>query len=160
MPSARTADIRGSTVTFYLPCPLRTGTRGRIQVHIVTLLFGVFAVLIIIIVLSSLISIQQSDTIRDHVLKGKLISEISDELNTARRNRLTYQINHDENALQANKIAIEKMDQKAESGQTFTWDSDARVLLDELRSSFPYSDSAQRPTSKNITQQRIKTEVI
>ncbi|SCC23338.1 methyl-accepting chemotaxis protein-2, aspartate sensor receptor [Kosakonia oryzendophytica] len=100
-------------------------------------LFGGFAILIIIIVLSSLISIQQSDTIRDHALKGKLISEISDDLNTARRNRLTYQINHDESALQANRVAIEKMDQKAESGLTFTWDSDARVLFDELRSAIP-----------------------
>lgn len=100
-------------------------------------LFGGFAVLIVIIVLSSLISIQQSGNIRDHALKGKLINEISTELNTARRNRLTYQLNHDEKSLQANKVAIEKMDQKAITGLDFTWDSDARVLFEELRSSIP-----------------------
>ncbi|SFE58674.1 methyl-accepting chemotaxis protein-2, aspartate sensor receptor [Phytobacter palmae] len=100
-------------------------------------LFGGFAVLILIIVLSSLISIQQSFSIRDHALKGKLINEISTDLNTARRNRLTYQLNHDEKSLQANRVAIEKMDQKAITGLDFTWDSDARVLFDELRSSIP-----------------------
>lgn len=106
-------------------------------------LFGGFTVLIIIIVLSSLISIQQSDTIRAHALKGKLINEISTELNTARRNRLTYQINHDESALQANKVAIEKMGQKAISGEEFTWDSDARVLFDELRNTIPVYASSR-----------------
>lgn len=100
-------------------------------------LFGGFAVLIVIIVLSSLISIQQSASIREHALKGKLISEISTELNTARRNRLTYQLNHDEKSLQANRVAIDKMDQKAITGLDFTWDSDARVLFDELRTSIP-----------------------
>ncbi|PDO89790.1 MULTISPECIES: methyl-accepting chemotaxis protein [Kosakonia] len=100
-------------------------------------LFGGFAVLIIIIVLSSLISIQQSSNIRDHALKGKLINEISTELNTARRNRLTYQLNHDEKSLEANKVAIEKMDQKAVTGLDYTWDDDARVLFDELRSTIP-----------------------
>ncbi|MDD7994901.1 HAMP domain-containing protein [Kosakonia radicincitans] len=100
-------------------------------------LFGGFAVLIVIIVLSSLISIQQSANIRDHALKGKLINEISTELNTARRSRLNYQLNHDETSLQANKVAIEKMDQKAITGLDFTWDSDARVLFDELRNTIP-----------------------
>lgn len=100
-------------------------------------LFGGFAVLIVIIVMSSLISIQQSSNIRDHALKGKLINEISTELNTARRNRLTYQLNHDEKSLEANKAAIEKMDQKAITGLDFTWDNDARVLFDELRSTIP-----------------------
>jgi len=100
-------------------------------------LFGGFAVLIVIIVLSSLISIQQSANIRDHALKGKLINEISTELNTARRSRLNYQLNHDETSLQANKVAIEKMDQKAITGLDFTWDSDARVLFEELRSTIP-----------------------
>ncbi|MGY5955804.1 methyl-accepting chemotaxis protein [Kosakonia sp. BK9b] len=106
-------------------------------------LFGGFAILIIIIILSSLISIQQSDTIRDHALKGKLINEISDQLNTARRNRLTYQINHDEKALQANRDAIEAMDQKAIGGLNFTWDSDARVMFDELRSTIPLYASSR-----------------
>ncbi|ANR77170.1 chemotaxis protein [Kosakonia sacchari] len=100
-------------------------------------LFGGFAVLIIIIVLSSLISIQQSSNIRDHALKGKLINEISTELNTARRNRLTYQLNHDEKSLEANKVAIAKMDQKAITGLDYTWDDDARVLFDELRNTIP-----------------------
>ncbi|SCC65315.1 methyl-accepting chemotaxis protein-2, aspartate sensor receptor [Kosakonia oryziphila] len=100
-------------------------------------LFGGFAVLIVIIVLSSLISIQQSGNIRDHALKGALINEISTELNTARRSRLTYQLNHDDKSLQANKTAIEKMDQKAIAGLDFTWDSDARVLFEELRSTIP-----------------------
>ena len=93
-------------------------------------LFGGFAVLIIIIVLSSLISIQQSSNIRDHALKGKLINEISTELNTARRNRLTYQLNHDEKSLEANKVAIEKMDQKAVTGLDYTWDDDADNIGD------------------------------
>lgn len=106
-------------------------------------LFGGFAVLIVIIVLSSLISIQQSASIREHALKGKLINEISVELNTARRNRLTYQLNHDENALQANKVAIKKMDQKAIAGQDFNWDSDARVMFDKLRTTIPLYASSR-----------------
>ncbi len=100
-------------------------------------LFGGFTVLIIIIVCSSLISIVQSDSIREHALKGKLISEISDQLNIARRNRLMYQLNHDETALLSNKTAIEKMHQIAEQGQNFTWDKDAKILFDELRSAIP-----------------------
>lgn len=104
-------------------------------------LFGGFAILIAIIIVSSLISIQQADTIRDHALKGKLISEISDDLNTARQNRITYQVSHDEKALQANKEALDKMAQKVVSGETFTWDADARILFDSLRTAIPaYSD--------------------
>ncbi|WBU51333.1 methyl-accepting chemotaxis protein [Kosakonia pseudosacchari] len=130
-------------------------------------LFGGFAVLIIIIVLSSLISIQQSSNIRDHALKGKLINEISTELNTARRNRLTYQLNHDEKSLEANKVAIAKMDQKAITGLDYTWDDDARVLFDELRSTIP-DYATHRDTfvklekvtveqSKNLTSADMKT---
>ncbi|MGK9175214.1 methyl-accepting chemotaxis protein [Yokenella regensburgei] len=100
-------------------------------------LFGGFTVLIIIIVLSSLISIVQSDTIRNHALKGKLINEISDELNTARRNRLIYQLNHEDAALQNNIAAIRKMDQIAFKGQNFTWDKDAGILFKELRDTIP-----------------------
>lgn len=130
-------------------------------------LFGGFAVLIVIIVLSSLISIQQSANIREHALKGKLINEISTELNTARRNRLTYQLNHDEKSLQANRVAIDKMDQKAITGLDFTWDSDARVLFDELRSTIP-DYATHRDTfvkleqvtvekSQNLTSPALKT---
>lgn len=114
-------------------------------------LFGGFAVLIVIIVLSSLISIQQSFSIRDHALKGKLINEISTELNTARRNRLTYQLNHDEKSLLANKTAIENMGQKAVTGLNFTWDDDARVLFDELRSTIP-EYASQRDTFVKLEQ--------
>lgn len=104
-------------------------------------LFGGFAILIAIIIVSSLVSIQQADTIRDHALKGKLISEMSDDLNTARRNRITYQVSHDEKALQANKDALDRMAQKVVSGETFTWDTDARILFDSLRTAIPaYSD--------------------
>lgn len=130
-------------------------------------LFGGFAVLIVIIVLSSLISIQQSASIREHALKGKLINEISTELNTARRNRLTYQLNHDKKSLQANRVAIDKMDQKAITGLDFTWDSDARVLFDELRSTIP-DYATHRDTfvkleqvtvekSQNLTSPALKT---
>ncbi|VTP14673.1 Methyl-accepting chemotaxis protein III [Phytobacter ursingii] len=130
-------------------------------------LFGGFAVLIVIIVLSSLISIQQSFSIRDHALKGKLIDEISTELNAARRNRLTYQLNHDDKSLQANKVAIDKMEQKAVKGLDFTWDSDARVLFDDLRSSIP-DYATHRDTfvkleqvtvekSQNLTSPALKT---
>ncbi|SFT96561.1 methyl-accepting chemotaxis protein-2, aspartate sensor receptor [Kosakonia arachidis] len=100
-------------------------------------LFGGFSVLIVIIVLSSLVSIQQSANIRDHALKGQLINDISAELNTARRNRLTYQLSHDEKSLQGNKDAIAKMDQKAVAGLDFTWDNEARILFEELRSTIP-----------------------
>lgn len=100
-------------------------------------LFGGFALLITIIIISSFISIQQSATIRDHALKGTLISEINDELNTARRYRLTYQISHDEKALQANKIAIDKLDNKAIEGESLNWDNDARILFVELRDVIP-----------------------
>lgn len=104
-------------------------------------LFGGFAILIAIIIVSSLVSIQQADTIRDHALKGKLISEMSDDLNTARRNRITYQVSHDEKALQANKEALDRMAQKVVSGETFTWDTDARILFDSLRTAIPaYAD--------------------
>ncbi|WP_039056488.1 methyl-accepting chemotaxis protein [Enterobacter sp. Bisph1] len=106
-------------------------------------LFGGFAVLIVIIVLSSLISIQQSSTIRDHALKGKLIGDISYDLNTARRNRLTYQLNHDEKALQANRDAIAQMDLKATEGMNFSWDSDAQVMFDELRTTIPLYASSR-----------------
>lgn len=104
-------------------------------------LFGGFAILIAIIIVSSLVSIQQADTIRDHALKGKLISEMSDDLNTARRNRITYQVSHDEKALQANKDALDRIAQKVVNGETFTWDTDARTLFDSLRTAIPaYSD--------------------
>jgi len=130
-------------------------------------LFGGCAVLIVIIVLSSLISIQQSASIREHALKGKLISEISTELNTARRNRLNYQLTHDDKSLQANKVAIDKMDQKAVTGLDFTWDNDARVLFNDLRSTIP-DYATHRDTfvkleqvtvekSQNLTSPTLKT---
>lgn len=100
-------------------------------------LFGGFAILIIIIVLSSLLSILQSDTIRDHALKGQLINDVNDELNIARRNRIAYQLTHDEVSLQANKSAIENMEKITAEGSNFTWDTDARVLFDALRRNIP-----------------------
>lgn len=129
-------------------------------------LFGGFAILIVISIISSLISIQQSDTIREHALKGKLISEISDDLNTARRARLTFQLSHDENALQANKVAIEKMKQKTVIGETFTWNNEARVLFDSLKETIPiYTDARDTfsrldrlsaEAEKQLTSQSIK----
>lgn len=86
-------------------------------------LSGGFAILIIIIILSSLFSILQSDSIRDHSLKGQLISAVNAELNTARHNRIAYHLTHDEVSLQANKSAIENMDKIATEGASLTWDS-------------------------------------
>jgi methyl-accepting chemotaxis protein-2 (aspartate sensor receptor) len=80
---------------------------------------------------------------------------------------LTYQLNHDEKSLQANRVAIDKMDQKAITGLDFTWDSDARVLFDELRSTIP-DYATHRDTfvkleqvtvekSQNLTSPALKT---
>lgn len=130
-------------------------------------LFGGFALLIMIIIISSLISILQSNTIRDHAVKGKLISEINDELNTARRNRLAYQLSHDEKALQANKIAIDNMAHKAIDGESFTWDTDARILFNEMRDAIPaYAlarddfvkrEQAMGADIQNLTSPKLKT---
>ncbi|MBE5202262.1 methyl-accepting chemotaxis protein [Pectobacterium quasiaquaticum] len=107
-----------------------------------TKLFGGFAILIIIIIISSIFSIQQSASIRDYALKGALVGEINDELNIARRNRLAYQINHDESAIQANKVAIDKMYSKAVQGESFVWGTEARVLFNDLRNTIPaYADA-------------------
>ncbi|RRO10417.1 methyl-accepting chemotaxis protein [Pectobacterium aquaticum] len=107
-----------------------------------TKLFGGFAILIIIIIISSIFSIQQSASIRDYALKGALVGEINDELNIARRNRLAYQINHDESAIQANKVAIDKMYSKVVQGESFVWGSEARVLFNDLRNTIPaYADA-------------------
>ena len=118
-------------------------------------LFGGFAVLIVIIILSSLINIQQSLSIRDHALKGKLIEEINTELNTARRNRLTYQLSHDEKSLLAIKTAIENMGQKTIIGQSFKWDNDARILFDDLRTEIP-SYATHRETFVKLEQITVK----
>ncbi|MDY4384462.1 methyl-accepting chemotaxis protein [Pectobacterium brasiliense] len=105
-------------------------------------LFGGFAILIIIIIISSAFSIQQSVNIRDSALKGALIGEINDELNIARRNRLAYQINHDESVIQANKVAVDKMHSKAVQGESFAWEADTQLLFNELRNIIPvYTDA-------------------
>ncbi|MEQ9924476.1 MULTISPECIES: methyl-accepting chemotaxis protein [Pectobacterium] len=105
-------------------------------------LFGGFAILIIIIIISSVFSIQQSVNIRGYALKGALIGEINDELNDARRNRLAYQINHDESVIQANKVAVDKMYNKAVQGESFAWEADARTLFNDLRNTIPaYTDA-------------------
>lgn len=107
------------------------------NLSVATKLSGGFAILIIIIILSSLFSIVQSASIRDHALKGQLISAVNAELNTARRNRIAYQLTHDETSLQANKSAIENMDKITTELASLNWDDDAQVLFDALRRAIP-----------------------
>jgi len=75
-------------------------------------LFGGFSILIVIIILSSLMSIYQADKIHERAVKGQLITDIHDEFNEARRNRLSYQITHEDRAIEENKAAIERVRQK------------------------------------------------
>ncbi len=71
-------------------------------------LFGGFSVLLAIIILSSVLSIYQLSVIRDHSDKAQLVTQINEDLNTARRNRLVFQLNHDQKTMEANHAAIEK----------------------------------------------------
>ncbi|WP_313069159.1 methyl-accepting chemotaxis protein [Atlantibacter hermannii] len=95
-------------------------------------LFGGFSILIAIIIASSVTSIYQADKIKERAEKGKLIADIHADLNTARRNRLTFQINHTEKAINENKAAIDRMRQKAAIGDALVWSPDTRILFNDL----------------------------
>lgn len=79
-------------------------------------LFGGFSILIAIIIASSLTSIYQADKIKERAEKGKLIADIHADLNTARRNRLTFQINHSEKAINENKQQLTECARRRLSG--------------------------------------------
>ncbi|WP_313047006.1 methyl-accepting chemotaxis protein [Atlantibacter hermannii] len=103
-------------------------------------LFGGFSILIAIIIASSLTSIYQADKIKERAEKGKLIADIHADLNTARRNRLTFQINHSEKAIDENKAAIDRMRQKAAIGDALVWSPDTRILFNYLVEYIPAYD--------------------
>lgn len=104
-------------------------------------LYGGFSILIVIIIISSLTSIYQAEKIQDRAHKERLITEMHDELNAARRSRLTFQINHDERKIQENKAALERMRQMAVTGDSFVWAKETRILFDELKQNLPvYND--------------------
>lgn len=103
-------------------------------------LFGGFSILIAIIIASSLTSIYQADKIKERAEKGKLIADIHADLNTARRNRLTFQINHSEKAINENKAAIDRMRQKAAIGDALVWSPDTRILFNDLVEYIPAYD--------------------
>ncbi|WP_313017384.1 methyl-accepting chemotaxis protein, partial [Atlantibacter hermannii] len=103
-------------------------------------LFGGFSILIAIIIASSLTSIYQADKIKERAEKGKLIADIHADLNTARRNRLTFQINHSEKAIDENKAAIDRMRQKAAIGDALVWSPDTRILFNDLVEYIPAYD--------------------
>ena len=103
-------------------------------------LFGGFSILIAIIIASSLTSIYQADKIKERAEKGKLIADIHADLNTARRNRLTFQIHHSEKAINENKAAIDRMRQKAAIGDALVWSPDTRILFNDLVEYIPAYD--------------------
>ncbi|WP_313436855.1 methyl-accepting chemotaxis protein [Atlantibacter hermannii] len=122
-------------------------------------LFGGFSILIAIIIASSLTSIYQADKIKERAEKGKLIADIHADLNTARRNRLTFQINHSEKAINENKAAIDRMRQKAAIGDALVWSPDTRILFNDLVEYIPAYD-VERDTFvklERITQASLKS---
>ncbi|MGG7445368.1 methyl-accepting chemotaxis protein [Kosakonia oryzendophytica] len=100
-------------------------------------LFGGFSVLLAIIILSSVLSIYQLSVIRDHSDKAQLVTQINEDLNTARRNRLVFQLNHDQKTMEANHAAIEKMSAGIEQGGNLIWEHDTGLLFEELKSTLP-----------------------
>lgn len=122
-------------------------------------LFGGFSILIVIIIVSSLTSIYQADKIKERAEKGQLITEIHDDLNAARRNRLIYQFNHDERALNENRAAIERMRQKAAVGDALVWSADTRILFNDLMKYIPAYDEERDTFVKleRITQESLKS---
>lgn len=132
-------------------------------------LYGGFSILIAIIIVSSLTSIYQAEKIKDRAHKEKLITEMHDELNAARRNRLTFQINHDERAIQENKAALERMRQMAVLGDSFVWAKETRILFDELKQNLPVYDEERdaftrlerktQQSSKDLTAHALRSEL-
>ncbi|HAU5432786.1 TPA: HAMP domain-containing protein, partial [Cronobacter malonaticus] len=135
-------------------------------------LFGGFSVLVGVIIISSAINIKQLSAISEHAHKEQLVNLINNDLNTARRNRLIYQLSHDEKAAQENLNAINKMAEKIKEGDKFNWEQDAGVLFEalgsrvkeysEARSNFISLESASIEQSKNVlaaTQQPVFDEV-
>ncbi len=135
-------------------------------------LFGGFSVLVGVIIISSAINIKQLSAISEHAHKEQLVNLINNDLNTARRNRLIYQLSHDEKAAQENLNAINKMAEKIKEGDKFNWEQDAGVLFkalgsrvkeySEARSNFISLESASIEQSKNVlaaTQQPVFDEV-
>lgn len=106
-------------------------------------LFGGFSILIVIIILSSLISIYQADKIHERAVKGQLITDIHDEFNAARRNRLIYQITHEDRAIEDNKAAIERVRQKVSVGDAWVWSPDSRILFDDIKNTIPVYDEGR-----------------
>ncbi|ELY3761654.1 HAMP domain-containing protein [Cronobacter universalis] len=105
-------------------------------------LFGGFSVLVGIIIIASAININQLSAISEHSDKEQLVNQINNDLNTARRNRLTYQLTHEDKAAQANLTAINKMADKIKEGDKFTWEKDAGLLFQALGSTVKeYSDA-------------------
>lgn len=132
-------------------------------------LYGGFSILIVIIIISSLTSIYQAKKIQDRAHKEKLITEMHDELNAARRNRLTFQINHDERTIQENKAALERMSQMAAIGDSFVWAKETRILFDELKQNLPvYNDGRDsfvklekiaQESSKSLTTPALRSDL-
>ncbi|EOL9014110.1 methyl-accepting chemotaxis protein [Cronobacter malonaticus] len=135
-------------------------------------LFGGFSVLVGVIIISSAINIKQLSAISEHAHKEQLVNLINNDLNTARRNRLIYQLSHDEKAALENLNAINKMAEKIKEGDKFNWEQDAGVLFEalgsrvkeysEARSNFISLESASIEQSKNVlaaTQQPVFDEV-
>ncbi|SFT58785.1 methyl-accepting chemotaxis protein-2, aspartate sensor receptor [Kosakonia arachidis] len=132
-------------------------------------LYGGFSILIMIIIVSSLMSIYQSDRIKDRAHKEKLITEMHDELNAARRNRLAFQINHDERTIEENKAALERIRQKAVTGDSFVWAKETRILFDELKRNLPvYNDERDffvkleqitQESSKRLTTPALRSDL-
>lgn len=106
-------------------------------------LFGGFSILIVIIILSSLMSIYQADKIHERAVKGQLITDIHDEFNAARRNRLIYQITHEDRAIEDNKAAIERVRQKISVGDAWVWSPDSRILFDDIKNTIPLYDEGR-----------------
>ncbi|EKM0528764.1 methyl-accepting chemotaxis protein [Cronobacter turicensis] len=105
-------------------------------------LFGGFSVLVGIIIIASAININQLSAISEHSDKEQLVNQISNDLNNARRNRLIYQLTHEDKAAQANLTAINKMADKIKEGDKFTWEKDAGLLFQGLSAKVKeYSDA-------------------
>ncbi|WP_439099077.1 methyl-accepting chemotaxis protein [Cronobacter turicensis] len=132
-------------------------------------LFGGFSILIAIIIVSSMISIYQAEKIKDRAHKEMLITEMRDNLNAARRSRVTFQVSHDEHNIQENKAALEKIRQMAVIGDSLVWAKETGILFNELKQNLPiYNDQRDvfvrleritQESSKSLTTPALRADL-
>lgn len=95
-------------------------------------LFSGFITLIVITTAMSAYSIYSLKTIKDNASKTEISNQIGRLLETAKRNRLTYMLNGDEQAMKANGEAIGSMQVIVQQQRSADWKGDTKDKLDAL----------------------------